>query len=75
MKTKPNVYSNGEITVTYSPSKCINAEICAKEMSHVFRSTVIPWINLENASSQAVMKQVKRCPSGALQCYKKEKVA
>ena len=75
MKTKPNVYSNGEITVTYSPQQCINAERCAKEMSHVFRSTVIPWINLEGASSKDVIKQVRRCPSGALKCYKNQKVA
>ncbi|MEM6517460.1 MAG: (4Fe-4S)-binding protein [Bacteroidota bacterium] len=75
METTANVYSNGEITVTYNPKKCINAEFCAKQMSNVFRQSVIPWINLDGASSEDVMKQVKKCPSGALQCYKNQKVA
>jgi len=75
MKTLPNVYTNGEITVSYSPSTCINSERCANEMSHVFRNSVIPWINLEGASTEAVMKQVRKCPSGALKCTKNKQVA
>lgn len=75
MKTIPNVYKNGEITVSYSPSVCINSERCAKEMSQVFRNSVIPWINLDGASTDAIIKQVRRCPSGALKCSKNKQVA
>ena len=71
MKTpNPHVFSNRDITVTYNPSKCINAERCAKELSNVFRQTVIPWIDLDGASSKKIKKQVRKCPSGALQCFK-----
>ncbi|MFT4805694.1 MAG: hypothetical protein ACI9YE_002917, partial [Psychroserpens sp.] len=35
MKTTPNVFSNNDITVTYNPCECINAERCAKELSNV----------------------------------------
>ena len=49
MKTIPNVFSNADITVTYNPCECINAERCAKELSNVFRQTVIPWIDLDFA--------------------------
>jgi uncharacterized Fe-S cluster protein YjdI len=75
MKTNPNVFSNTDITVTYNPCECINAERCAKELSNVFRQTVIPWIDLEGASTKKIIKQVKKCPSGALQFYINQEVA
>lgn len=66
MKTIPNVFSNADITVTYNPSQCVNAERCAKELSAVFRNSVIPWIDLDAASTDRIIKQINRCPSGAL---------
>ena len=68
--TNPHVFSNKDITVTYQPSVCINAERCAQELSSVFRQTVIPWIDIDGASSKEIMAQVRKCPSGALQCFK-----
>ena len=66
MEALVDEFTNGEITVTYLPSKCINAEKCAKGLSEVFRTSVIPWINLEAASSQKIISQINKCPSGAL---------
>jgi len=67
----PNVYSNKDITVTYEPKTCINAERCALELSEVFRTSVIPWIKLDGTNNvEKIIQQVKRCPSGALQCYR-----
>ncbi|NCO62286.1 MAG: (4Fe-4S)-binding protein [Flavobacteriales bacterium] len=66
MEPYSNQYSNDEITVTYEPSICIHAEKCANEMSSVFRTSIIPWINLDNAETKAVINQIKKCPSGAL---------
>ena len=67
----PNVYSNKDITVTYDPKTCINAERCARELSEVFRTSVIPWIKLDGTDNvEKIVQQVKRCPSGALQCSK-----
>ncbi|MCF6296146.1 MAG: (4Fe-4S)-binding protein [Flavobacteriaceae bacterium] len=66
MKTLANVFSNGDITVTYEPCVCIQAENCAKELSEVFRTSVIPWINLDGTKSKRIIKQINRCPSGAL---------
>jgi len=73
MKTTPNVFSNNDITVTYNPCQCINAERCAKELSNVFRQSVIPWIDLDGESTDKIIKQVKKCPSGALQFYINQK--
>ena len=75
MKTKANVFSNSDITVTFNPCACIHANHCAKELSNVFQESVIPWINLEAASTQKIIKQIKKCPSGALQFYINKEVA
>ncbi|GAA3639650.1 (4Fe-4S)-binding protein [Flavivirga jejuensis] len=75
METNANIFSNTDITVTYKPCICIHAERCARQLSNVFRDSVIPWINLEGASNKEIIKQVKKCPSGALQFYYNRKVA
>lgn len=75
METQANVFSNSDITVTFNPCVCIHSDNCAKELSNVFQDSVIPWINLEAASTKAIIKQIKKCPSGALQFYKNQDVA
>jgi len=68
-----NTVSNKDITVTYQPKLCIHAEKCAKGLSDVFRTDVLPWINLEASDTQRIIKQIRQCPSGALQyCKNKE---
>ncbi|GGI57065.1 (4Fe-4S)-binding protein [Winogradskyella haliclonae] len=67
MATNPNVFSNDKITVTYQPQCCVNAELCARQLSDVFRHSVIPWIDLDGANTKRIIKQIKKCPSGALQ--------
>lgn len=66
MEALANVFSNNEITVTFEPCVCIHAENCAKELSEVFRTSIIPWINLDASKSKRIIKQINRCPSGAL---------
>ena len=73
METNNNVFSNDKITVTYEPRCCINAELCAKQLSEVFRHSVIPWIDLDGAKTKKIIKQIKRCPSGALKYYLNQK--
>jgi len=66
MEVLENEFTNGEIKVTYKPQRCIHAEKCAQGLSEVFRSSVIPWINLEASTTQRIISQIKECPSGAL---------
>ncbi len=73
MDTNTNVFSNEDITVTYKPRCCANSGICARQLSNVFRSSVIPWINLEGAQTHDIINQIKKCPSGALQYHIKQK--
>lgn len=72
MDSNLHQFSNGELTVTFDPKKCINAECCARELSAVFRTSVIPWIDLDGASTDKIISQIKRCPSGALAYAKME---
>lgn len=73
MDSFENEFSNSDITVTFEPSICIHAEKCAQELSSVFRTSIIPWINLDNAETNKIINQIKRCPSGALKYRKNEK--
>lgn len=66
MEIKENCFTNGEINVAYEPKKCIHAGACCKGLSDVFRTSIIPWIDLEAAETAEIIEQIKRCPSGAL---------
>ena len=68
---KPTVkeYTNGEITVVWQPEKCIHSTLCFQGLPEVFDPKARPWVNIEGASSDKIMEQVKRCPSGALSYY------
>jgi uncharacterized Fe-S cluster protein YjdI len=66
MESYTNEFSNDDITVTYEPCKCINAEKCIKGLSEVFRTSILPWINLDGTETKSVINQITQCPSGAL---------
>ncbi len=44
----------------------MNSGKCAKQLADVFRTSVIPWINLEAAETSKIIEQINKCPSGAL---------
>ncbi len=64
METKH--YQNDDITVTWEPAKCIDSAVCFKGLPQVFDPRKKPWISLENEATEAIIKQVKQCPSGAI---------
>lgn len=73
MEKKIN-YSNDEITVVWKPDLCCHATFCFSELPEVFDLGVKKWINPYGASTERVIEQVKRCPSGALSFfYNKDK--
>ncbi|WP_228850647.1 (4Fe-4S)-binding protein [Aegicerativicinus sediminis] len=59
-------YSNGEITVVWKPEICIHSGICARGLPAVFQPKERPWIKTDSATSDEIVSQVKKCPSGAL---------
>lgn len=68
MGTSPeqHEYPNGEITVVWKPQLCVHAGICVKTLPKVYNPKSRPWIKVEHASSQELIAQVGKCPSGAL---------
>ncbi|MGM5469640.1 (4Fe-4S)-binding protein [Flavobacteriaceae bacterium LMO-SS05] len=68
---KNNEYSNGKVTVVWQAKKCIHSGICFRGLPNVFQPKVRPWIKIEGASTEAIVNQVKACPSGALSYYMK----
>ncbi|MBW3468645.1 (4Fe-4S)-binding protein [Arthrospiribacter ruber] len=69
---KKKEYSNGEVTVIWQPEKCIHSGICVKGLPKVFKPEEKPWINIQGASTEDLVHQVKQCPSGALGLYMEE---
>jgi uncharacterized Fe-S cluster protein YjdI len=65
-------YSNGDITVVWKPDVCIHSTICFKGLPTVFNPNNRPWVTIDGDNSEAIMKQVDKCPSGALSYFKNE---
>ncbi|MCA6365048.1 MAG: (4Fe-4S)-binding protein [Bacteroidetes bacterium] len=59
-------YSTDEITVHWKPEVCIHSRICWTQLRNVFDPTKRPWINVEGATAEEIIAQVKKCPSGAI---------
>lgn len=66
---KTHEFSNGEITIVWTPSKCIHAGVCVKSLPNVYKPGKRPWINEKEASSDELRKQISSCPSGALSYF------
>jgi uncharacterized Fe-S cluster protein YjdI len=65
-------YTNGEVTVVWKPDLCIHSGNCARGLSEVFKPREKPWINIDGATSEKIIEQVKKCPSGALSYLRNE---
>lgn len=59
-------YTNGEITVVWKPDLCIHSTLCWKGLGAVFQPKERPWVRMDGATSEQIMAQVDKCPSGAL---------
>lgn len=66
-------YTNGEVTITWEPHKCIHSKKCITGLPSVFDFEKRPWINAEGSSTEDIVKQIDTCPSGALGYFFKEK--
>ncbi len=72
MALKTHHYSRAELTVIWQPDLCIHSAICVKGLGNVFNPKQQPWIDLNNATKDQIIEQVKKCPSGALSFIIKE---
>lgn len=59
-------YTNGDVTILWKPELCIHAGVCVKLLPKVYNPKERPWCKPENATSEELINQVSKCPSGAL---------
>ena len=62
-------YTNGEVTVVWKPDTCIHSRICWTELREVFDPAKRPWVNIEGSTTERIIEQVRKCPSGALSYF------
>jgi uncharacterized Fe-S cluster protein YjdI len=62
-------YTNDEVTVVWKPKVCIHSTLCWKGLLEVFNPKEKPWIKMQGASTERIIGQVRKCPSGALSYY------
>ncbi|HKK74381.1 MAG TPA: (4Fe-4S)-binding protein [Saprospiraceae bacterium] len=65
-------YTNGEVTIVWKSNLCTHSKNCVNGLPAVFDVEARPWINAEGASTQDIIDQVNKCPSGALTTYLNE---
>ncbi len=68
-------YSNGEVTVLWKPDLCIYSGNCVRGLKEIFNSPTRSWININGATTERIIEQVKKCPSGALSFYMNDKAS
>ena len=64
--SETHVYDNGEIKVLWQPTVCKHTGICFRGLPQVFDPRKRPWVNMKGATTEEILAQVRRCPSGAL---------
>ncbi|MEO5562356.1 MAG: (4Fe-4S)-binding protein, partial [Chitinophagaceae bacterium] len=67
-------YKNDDVTVVWKPKVCIHSTLCWKELLEVFNPRERPWIKMDGASTERIIEQVRKCPSGALSYFLNKEV-
>lgn len=69
MKNIKKEYTNGEVTIVWRPDICIHSGNCFRGLNEVFDPSKRPWVTPDGITSDKIMDQIKKCPSGALSYY------
>lgn len=62
-------YSNDEITIVWKPAMCQHSATCFKGLKAVFDPRERPWVKINAAETEKIIKQINKCPSKALSFY------
>ena len=59
-------YKKEDLTIIWKPNLCTHAAKCVGALPQAYNPKARPWINVDNATKEEFMAQIKTCPSGAL---------
>ncbi|HHV65803.1 MAG TPA: hypothetical protein GXX46_12165 [Peptococcaceae bacterium] len=59
-------YQNQDLIVYWEPENCIHVGYCIRELPSVFNKKNRPWIDINGAPPEEIIKLIDTCPSGAL---------
>lgn len=59
-------YKNENIVVYWMPELCAHPGTCVRALPEVFNPGKRPWIDIEAASPEEIIKAIDLCPTGAL---------
>ncbi|MDR1504777.1 MAG: (4Fe-4S)-binding protein [Prevotella sp.] len=59
-------YTNGELVIIWQPQFCQHAGVCVRMLPEVYNPKDRPWVKPENATTEQLIAQINKCPSGAL---------
>jgi uncharacterized Fe-S cluster protein YjdI len=69
MKNITKEYTNGEVTIVWKPDICAHSGNCFRGLNEVFDPRKRPWVTPDGITSNKIVEQIKKCPSGALSYY------
>lgn len=72
MTAKIHTYESENITVHFDAKRCIHAAQCVGGLPAVFDPNARPWVNANAAPTDAIVRVIERCPSGALGYTRKD---
>ena len=59
-------YKNKDIVVYWYPEQCAHPGTCLRTLPQVFCVAKRPWVNVDAATPEEIIKCIDICPSGAL---------
>lgn len=66
-------YQKDNVTVKWQSDLCIHSEKCFHGLPKVFDPKQRPWVNMDGATTDEIIAQVHKCPSGALSIAEEHK--
>lgn len=66
MSEAVKTYETEQVKVFWRPEICQHAGECVKGLPSVFDVNKRPWVSVENAAPEDIMRVVDLCPSKAL---------
>ncbi|MDD2619238.1 MAG: (4Fe-4S)-binding protein [Syntrophomonadaceae bacterium] len=59
-------YENQDIIVYWDPHRCMHDTQCYTRFPHIYDPEARPWVKIDAAPAEVIIRSINRCPSGAL---------